>query len=174
MCCCNQPNINGQLGYKWQLNDTPSIRRPSPPELGKDDELIYDEPGRCGEMDAHSHHYRVVKGFSSTFLLVQHGGGKESLRLSVTKTMLDVLGSLDSNARYWMLHTIAHAYSNGKQDGAQTANSKWQFAAVDKRIKTRKCKGYTKVWIEPQIIQQSASPLTRSTDHDNTDTMDNR
>jgi hypothetical protein len=33
MCCCDQPTVNGELGYKWQPNDAPMVRRPDAPEL---------------------------------------------------------------------------------------------------------------------------------------------
>ena len=155
MCCCDQPTINGQLGYKWQPNDTPSIRRPYPPELSEGDELIIDEPGRCGGVDAHCHHYRVVLNHGMASLLVQHGGGKESIRLSGKKNLLSILASLDTHARYWLLHTIYYAHHDGKQEATDKTNGYWMAAAAGKRIRTRKRRGTdrVKVWVEPLIVQ---------------------
>ena len=52
MCCCGKPIVNGEFGYKWQPNDAPGVRESDPPELCDGDELIYDEPGRCGGLDS--------------------------------------------------------------------------------------------------------------------------
>jgi len=150
MCCCDQPNVNGTPGYKWQPNDTPSVRPVNPPALDPRDTLLYDEPGRCGCMDSHCHHYRVVRRFGSVYLLVRHGGGNERIRLAYTKSLLDTLEALDSTARYWVLNTICHAHSDGASQAAENCNAKWRKAAVEKRIKTRKQRGCdsVKVWIE--------------------------
>lgn len=48
MCCCGKPIVNGEFRYKWQPNDAPGVRESDPPELRDGDELVYDEPGRCG------------------------------------------------------------------------------------------------------------------------------
>jgi hypothetical protein len=151
MCCCGKPVINGQIGYKWQHNDSPVVRPVHPPVLGEEDTLIYDEPGRCGELDCHSHHYQLVERYGSIFLAVQHGAGKESLRISDTKTLLSTLSNLDSNGRYWLFHAIYHAASEAARYAEQKTNGMWRMAAVNKRIKTRKSRsgGNTKVWIEP-------------------------
>jgi hypothetical protein len=61
MCCCGTPVVNGEPGYKWQFNDTPGVRPVNAPSLNDNDQLLRDEPGRCGGLDSHSHHYRLVK-----------------------------------------------------------------------------------------------------------------
>lgn len=58
MCCCGCPVVNGEPGYKWNPKDTPTVRPVDPPLLNDDDQLLRDEPGRCGGLDSHSHHYR--------------------------------------------------------------------------------------------------------------------
>jgi hypothetical protein len=153
MCCCDQPTVNGEFGYKWQPNDAPIIRRPDPPELLEGQTLLHDEPGRCGGLDSHCHHYRIVKWYSSTYLLVRHGGGDEYFRLSMTKSLVDALTTLDSTARYWLLNAIYHAYSAGKKEGTEKANSYWRTAAAEGRIKTRKLRGQNavKVSVEPKL-----------------------
>lgn len=150
MCCCEQPTINGQPGYKWQPTDNPSIRPPQPPTIQNEDVLLFDEPGRCGGIDSHSHHYRVVQEYGTLFLLVRHGGGDERIRLSLYKKQPEVFIHLSSNARYWLLNAIYHAYSDGKRRGDEAATSEWRTAAIEKRIRTRKAKGYNsaKAWIE--------------------------
>jgi hypothetical protein len=150
MCCCGKPTINGQPGYRWQPNDTPSVRRVAPPALGEHDTLLYDEPGRCGGLDAHSHHFCVVRSLGRFALLVHHGGGNERIRLSVTPTFAATLEALDTHARYWTLHAIYHAHSDGEQDATDKTTQRWRKAAAEKRIKTRKVRGSdaVKVWIE--------------------------
>lgn len=156
MCCCGQPIINGQMGYKWQPNDTPSIRKPYPPATQEDEIVLFDEPGRCGGMDAHSHHYQVIKWLSSYHLVVQHGGGRESFRLSTTKHFLSMLESLDTNTRYWLLHALYHAYSDGEKRGQENTSSYWRSAAAEKRIKVKKLRNQNlvKVLVEPPRLQE--------------------
>lgn len=48
MCCCGKPVVNGEMGYKWQPNDNPRICPVNPPALEENDQLLRDEPGRCG------------------------------------------------------------------------------------------------------------------------------
>lgn len=151
MCCCGKPIINGQPGYKWRPEHS-GVYSLNPPELGEYDTLVYDEPGRCGGVDCHSHHYRVVKRFSQLALLVRHGGGDERIKLHETKSFRDLLASLDSDGRYWLLHTIYYSYHDGRDLARDQTESKWRQAAAEKRIKTRKVRGQgsVKVWIEPK------------------------
>jgi hypothetical protein len=113
MCCCQTPNINGEPGHQWQPADRPGIRPVSAPDA-KGDNVLYDEPGRCGGQDSHSHHYQIVGAASGARfprLLVRHGGGDESIRLSNGAQVLRALAMLDSNGRYWLLNALYHAQS---------------------------------------------------------------
>lgn len=154
MCCCGQPVINGQPGFKWQPGDHPSVYPAMPPELVESDVLIADEPGRCGGIDCHSHHYRLVAYGSCWSLLVRHGGGDERIRLSRTEWLKQAIAASDSNARYWLFHTIYSAYRNGVETGGEVIAAKWRKAAAEKRIKTRRVRGTdsVKVWIETKIL----------------------
>lgn len=50
MCMCGRPTINGEPNaYSWD-GKSHSTRQPSPPSLRDGDELLFDEPGRCGEV----------------------------------------------------------------------------------------------------------------------------
>jgi hypothetical protein len=150
MCCCGRPTINGEIGYKWNNPDSgPGMYPVNPPELKPGDQLLRDEPGRCGGSDSHSHHYRLVKvPIFGPILLVRHGGGQERIKLS--GPILDTLLSLDSTALYWTLGAIYHAYSDGANQARSVTASTWRKAAAEKRIKTRKVRGSdsVKVWIE--------------------------
>ena len=150
MCCCDQPNINGELGYKWKPTEKTSIRPPQPPTLADGDILLYDEPGRCGGIDSHSHHYRIVKSGGRLDLLVRHGGGDDRFHLSLYGTQPEFFASLDSNGRYWLFNALYHARSEGNRQGYYSATEEWRTAAIEKRIKTRKVRGgdAVKVWIE--------------------------
>lgn len=154
MCCCGQPTVNGQPGYRWQPNDTPNTYPVNPPALNEREQLIFDEPGRCGGLDSHSHHYRVVSSAGALALLVRHGGGDERVRLSGEKVLSRALLSLDSNQRYWVLNAIYHAAADSRRAGAQNTETKWRTAAAEKRIKTRKQRnGGVKVWIESLVTE---------------------
>lgn len=150
MCCCGTPTINGEAGYRWQPNDTPSVRPVNPPALAEGDTLLYDEPGRCGGIDSHSHHYRVVKGGSFLYLLVRHGGGDERIRMGCSHPHLAAqLVSLDSNARYWLCNLFHGLHRDGENTGRENEHVRWYMAAAQKRIRTRKDRGRdgVKVWI---------------------------
>jgi hypothetical protein len=156
MCCCGKPTVNGELGYRWNdANATPSTYPVNPPTIDEQDELLYDDPGRCGGLDAHSHHYRVVKRYGSLFLLVKHGGGQERIRLSCTPSLRETLAALDSTNRYWLLHTIRYAHSDGSRDAEATECARWQTAAAERRIKVRKLRGRDacRVSITPKTMQ---------------------
>lgn len=150
MCCCGQPTINGQVGFRW--NDpkaAPGIHPVNPPALQEGDVLTFDEPGRCGGMDSHSHHFRVVLAKHGTpTLLVRHGGGDERLRVS--RTFYNSLERLDSNQRYWILRELHGAFREGEQNAREAVTATWRKAAAEKRIRTRRlpAQGLIKVWIE--------------------------
>jgi len=152
MCCCGKPVINGEPGYRWQHTDKPSVRQPAPPPLQEGDELLADEPGRCGGLDAHSHHFRLVKRHGYPVLLVQHGGGAERIDLGCSaRLIVDDLLTLESRARYWMLHTIYSIHDDARREASKREAGHWQRAAAEKRIRTRKMRRQdaVKVWIEP-------------------------
>lgn len=148
MCCCGKPVVNGQLGYKWNNpNDNPSVYPVNPPSLEDSDQLLRDEPGRCGGLDSHSYHYRLVKSHGSLNLLVRHGGGDERLYLS--SPIESVLAQLGSTDCYWTMNAIYHAHSTGKRSGSEKTANDWRRAAAEKRIRTRKQRGSdgVRVWI---------------------------
>ena len=156
MCMCGKPTVNGEPGYSWSGERT-SVRPVDPPDLCESDVLLYDEPGRCGGLDSHSHHFRVVKSHGSYALLVRHGGGDERIRLP--HPGIPALANLDSNGRYWLLLMIHSAASHANEAGRSSEYAKWHRAAADKRIKTRKLRtGAVKVWIdEPKIMDAPAN-----------------
>ena len=161
MCCCGKPTINGEPGYSWD-GKTSSVRRVDPPELKDGDELLYDEPGRCGVLDSHSHHIRLVKGRHRNYaLLVRNGSGDHRISLGCVFTVAmksDALGTMDSNARYWFLLSIHNEARAAASDAVDKESAKWRQAAADKRIKTRKLRGRNdiKVWIEPAVQESVA------------------
>lgn len=162
MCCCAEPNVNGQPGYRWQPTDRPSVRQPDPPATK--DPILYDEPGRCGGQDSHSHHYRVVgapSGVPFPWLLVRHGGGDKAIRLSNGKGVLRALAMLDSNGRYWMLNALYHAADAAQRLGRDHECARWRRAAAEGRIKVRKVRGQNakRVTIEDQIARLRPIPL---------------
>ncbi len=150
MCMCGRPTLNGDPGYSWN-GESPHTYPINPPALQDGDELLYDEPGRCGGLDSHSYHLRVVRRrFGGFVLLIRHGGGDECVSLGSTHMALDALDALDSNARYWLLLRFYHVQSDAAHEATQRANTLWRTAAAEKRIKTRKVRNgnAVKVWIE--------------------------
>lgn len=154
MCCCAEPNVNGEPGYSWD-GKAVGVRPVDPPALADGDELLFDEPGRCGGMDSHCHHYRLVKNYGFA-LLVRHGGGDERVRLSLPRgTGLDgPEWRMSSDTRYWMLNAMYHAHSEGRRSGRDATARTYADAFVDGRLKKRKQRGghSVKVWIEPAAL----------------------
>ncbi len=142
MCCCGKPTINGEVGaYSWD-GKTFMTYQPSPPSLEDGDTMLCDEPGRCGGLDCHSHHFRLVKGRYGHALLVQHGGGLERIGLGcVARLALPSLDTLDSNARYWLLHTLYSLHADAARSSAGARDAFWQRAAAERRIKVKKLRG---------------------------------
>jgi hypothetical protein len=151
MCCCGKPTVNGQPGHSWD-GKTFSTRPVAPPSLGEHETLIFDEPGRCGGIDAHSHHFRLVKGLGGNlYLLVRHGGGDERIAMGITlRLALGALTAADTNDRYWFLHSLYSVHRNATREASGASEARWRQAAADKRIRTRKlpARGVVKVWIE--------------------------
>ncbi len=147
MCCCAKPNINGEAGYSWDGKNI-GTREPDPPSLQDGDVLLFDEPGRCGGMDSHCHHYRLVKLGGFVMLLVRHGGGEERIDVSFPRGFS--IGAMDSNTRYWILNAIYHASSKGRRFGSGATEREYRQAFAEGRLKKRKlpAQGYVKVWIE--------------------------
>ena len=146
MCCCAKPTVNGEPGYSWD-GKTVSVCPVDPPAIAADDKLLFDEPGRCGGLDSHCYHYRVVKNCGLK-LLVRHGGGE--LRVRLSGPLEGPLSALDSNARYWVLNAIYHAQNNAKSDAQISAGQVYRKAFAEGRLKKRKIRGTDsyKVWIE--------------------------
>lgn len=151
MCFCGTPTVNGQPSKDpWRVN---------PPELKDSDTLLFDEPGRCGGIDSHAYHFRVVAnspGGRWCDLLVRHGGGDERMRISNAPAVVNGLESMDSNGRYWMLHAIYHAHSDAFRLGRDLEAQSWRQAAAEKRIKVRKVRGQSavRVSVEPRPMQR--------------------
>lgn len=156
MCCCASPNINGQPGYSWD-GKTVGVRPVDPPALGERDTLLFDLPGRCGGMDSHCHHYRVVASGGSQFgqlaLLVRHGAGDQRIRLSLPRGV-ELLTPLTETSRYWLVNAIFHAEADGRMAGRASELARWRDAAAEKRIKVRKVRGKdaVSVSIEPRRV----------------------
>src|SRR6266567_8637784 len=104
MCCCGKPNVNGEPNaYSWDGKRFMTYP-PNPPALETGDELLHDEPGRCGGTDSHSHHLRIVKQqYGGLAILVRHGGGTERIALGHRNYILGAMHDLDSNGRYWLM-----------------------------------------------------------------------
>jgi hypothetical protein len=153
MCYCDKPTVNGEPGTRMTFESAPGIYQPNPPDFTANETLVYDEPGRCGGIDSHSHHYRLCETRGRYYLRVRHGGGDDAVPLSLYGNGLkEAIAALDSNARYWLFNTIYSAHREAEKRGAELEDYRWRLAAAQKRIKTRKQpgQGLVKVWIEPK------------------------
>jgi len=151
MCMCGKTIVNGEPGYSWDGKSF-GTREPNPPDLTGADSLLYDLPGRCGGIDSHSYHFRVVQRYGSVKIIVRHGAGEEELTVYLSSPIRKVLKEAGDTERYWIVCTLYHATQAGARKATDEINSRWYTAAAEKRIKTRKLprQGRIKVWIEPK------------------------
>ncbi len=157
MCMCKKPNLNGTPGYSWD-GKTTLTRNVDPPDIQDGDNLLFDEPGRCGGIDAHCHHYRLVSRHGQFFMLVRNGSGDERMLLSSWGASLQLLvTTMDSDTRFWFFNSLHHTVSNHTRKAKETVTQEWASAFVQKRIKKQKRQGQIKVWIEQPVLQDTTS-----------------
>lgn len=160
MCMCGKPTKNGEYGYVWNDARVVGVYPVNPPALREGDELIYDEPGRCGRLDCHSHHFRLVRNQAYHYLLARHGGGDHRIELgSVAALGLRALEVMDSDARYWMLHTLYSVSCDEARSAREDEARNWRRAALEKRIKVRRRGGRVRVEVVPALLPAGAEPL---------------
>jgi hypothetical protein len=151
MCMCEKPTINGQPGYRWNTKDE-SVYPVNPPKLIEGDVLLFDEPGRCGGCDSHSHHFRLVNRRADYWVLVRHGGGEEAFRLAShrvgTVPMIEAMSRMDTHQRYWTLHLLYYIHHESSQKARDEEGGRWMLAAMEKRIKVRKSR---RPGVAPQV-----------------------
>lgn len=152
MCCCKEHHVNGTPGlYSWDGNRF-STRDAEPPDIGKDDDLLRDEPGRCIKgLDSHSHHLRLVKQrYGGHALLVRHGGGTERHPLGHgSERIAGVLATLDSDACYLFMLQMVGLLRDAADRARNETATRYAQAFVDKRLKTRRRQGRISVDILP-------------------------
>lgn len=173
MCCCKEPNRNGEPGYSWDGKHV-GVRPVDPPTLKDGDTLIFDEPGRCkpkvhettSAIDFHCHHFRLVVAkhtVRSYVLLVKHGGGEERIELAGSyKRIEELLRLHDSDGRYLLLHTLYDVHKEARRAGERAASHLYVVAFIEGRLRKRRQRGaaegslsQTKVWIESRPTQAS-------------------
>jgi hypothetical protein len=156
MCICKRPHVNGENGlYGWMNGSTVqhSTYPPNPPALIEGDEILCDEPGRCGVIDSHAFHFRIVRHHGAEYFLVRHGAGDERIFFNSARYgALDLLLAMDSNARYWMLAAIYYTMQRQTRKAVEDTEREWKRAAIEKRIKVRRRRGIAKVEIVPPAI----------------------
>jgi hypothetical protein len=160
MCMCKKPTINGHYGYQWNPQNEIGVfpvHAPAPREL---DEIIIDEPGRCGHgIDSHYLHLRVVKSCGKYYLLTDSPRGVHRLQLA-SSFAVSVLEKMDSDSRYWTLQMIHHTAQREAREATQAERKFWMQAAADNRIKKRKMrnKNQVDVW----VLNHDVGTLKRS------------
>ena len=132
------------------------------PPTQEGDEVLFHEPGRilprlgsggaCA-LDCRSHSFKVIKPQLGGYaLLVRHGGGDESVDLGYSPRILNALLPLDSDSRYWLLHTFLDVFHKTQSETRDRTASEYRRAFASGRLKKRKMPGRDtcKVWIEPE------------------------
>ncbi len=121
------------------------------PSLYAGDSLILDECGRVlGNTCYRSHYFRMVKNGNFNFILVKHGAGEERHQVGYSNRLGQALVKLDSDARYFMLHTLYTAIKDAKRAASMDTAREYTTAFVEGRLKKRKLPAQhrVRVWIE--------------------------
>ena len=125
------------------------------PDLSEGDTLIYSECGRVLDNTCYrSHYFRLVRGqYGGYYLLVKHGGGQERTKIAYSNRIIPSLENLDSDARYFIFHTMHRIELEARTLAVENTASKYRAAFVNGKLKKRKLRGQpsVKVWIENRI-----------------------
>lgn len=98
------------------------------------------------------------------FILMQHGGGREVLRVQPVfySAVLDVLKAMDERDQYAFAYTIWDTARNAKVQAEREAAAQWSSAFVEKRIRTKRSGGRVRVTVESaqEKAWRTGQPLT--------------
>lgn len=133
MCGCGKPTRNGEKGYSWDGKEK-GVRQPWYPQLQEGDELLYDEPGRCGRrIDSHCFDVRIVRNGRGLNALVQNGRG--DFRFGLLYVNQEDLDSLGSDGRYWLVVSMYHELERRERDTRQREHERFTRAYIQRRIR---------------------------------------
>lgn len=125
------------------------------PTFEPTDTVIYSEHGRSiNHTDYRSHWFAVVKPTIGRYqLLVKHGGGEERINLEYEFACggLLALASLESDARYLMLHTLYSLYKDTKQTTETQQGTYYRLAFLEGRLKRKKKNHHYYVTVLPKV-----------------------
>ena len=154
MCLCRQPTVNGQPGAPPHC----------PPELREGDELILSEPGRCGGIDAHCVDFAIVRApWVHHPILLARNVETERYTLNDYGRLETLLLGLDSDARFWLLHTIWTTLKSHIATVKEQTEREWQLAFLRKQIRRRKRRGNIYVWIDRWPPETQSASKTDNT-----------
>lgn len=149
--------------YNWGAEEW---RQPTPAE---GDTVLYSEHGRVmpgsGDgsivgrgIDCRSHSFKLVKAeYGGAYLLVKHGGGEERIKLGWNhKRLAAIFDPLDSDARYWLLHTFLTFHDDVQREASQSTATRYAEAFAEGRLKKRRRNGRVIVEIVPRAATVAA------------------
>lgn len=133
------------------------------------DEVLYSEPGRIiyggrrlysgdsGGVDCGSHSFKLVRARGGgLYLLVRHGGGDERVRIDWSERPVRSFEPLDSDARYWLLHTLLKLHTEATRAAEQETANKYASAFAEGRLKKRRRNHRIYVEIAPRAVAAEA------------------
>lgn len=122
------------------------------PKPAEGETVIYSEHGRVLDNTCYRSHWFMLirEAYGGYAVLVRHGAGEERVRIW-SKRIVAALEHVDSDARYYLLHTIFTTWKQGREQGYSAAALEHKQAMAEGRLKCRKVRGRdeVKVWIEP-------------------------
>lgn len=121
------------------------------PEVTESDEILFKEYGRCFDgVTYEAFYFAFVRDGSLVRLYVKHGGGKETIyqSYSMGDMLFEILKKLDSDERFQIFFNIYSTFNEARNNAIECTKQKYHRAFYDGRLKKRKCKQFTKIWIE--------------------------
>lgn len=112
---------------------------------------LFEEKGRViNDVDYSPFTVALAQDFDSYHVIITSGAGTESFFLTFDPLVADAISNMPSDARFLTLLEMREIKTRFLSAGFNKAQSIWQRAAAEDRIKTRKLRGRNevRVWIE--------------------------
>jgi len=116
-------------------------------------------------VDCRSHSFKLVRPRygRGVDLLVRHGGGDERFEVDHSGRIVAAFEPLDSDARYWLLHTLHNLHRRAADDARTRTANRYAQAFAEGRLKKRRRNGRVFVEIAEPAVAAEADGAIRLT-----------
>jgi len=127
--------------------------------------VVFEQKGRViNGTDFSSFTLKIVKDFNSYVLKVSHGGGTEKFHLFFDRyePVIQALKTMDADTSFLTVFAFYDLCKSNFEKGFNVAESTYQRAAAEGRLKTRKVRGENrvKVWVEESPVEMEKGKVS--------------